>query len=320
MRKAFAPILCSLSLLAVACGGADDVALDEPTDAAVEEVSEAGEAVDAGETAEADATEPDDQAPAEEPETQDDTPTDPADEAVPEEDAVTDPEAGEAEPATTEPAIAPGEVTNGVVTIDGSAVEYVTAVPSGFEPGDTAPVLLAFPPGDQSFDLTESLVRGTYANEALRLGWVVVSPAAPEGVRFTQGSEVLLPGFVDWAETWVTPEGGSPHVIGISNGGLSAFRYAGENIDRVQSVVVFPGFPQSPADRDAFAQLTDVPIRMFVGGLDEPWIGPSQDTVAQVEELGGDITLTVFDGEGHVMNSTRDGTVLFEQLESFRTQ
>ncbi len=225
-----------------------------------------------------------------------------------------------AEAATTEPAIQAGAVSNGIVTIDGSPIEYVTAVPSGFEAGDTAPVLLAFPPGDQSFSLTESLVRGTYASEALRLGWVVISPAAPEGVRFTQGSEVLLPGFVDWAETWVTPEGGTPHVIGISNGGLSAFRYAGENTDRIQSLVVFPGFPQSPADRAAFADLTDVPIRMFVGGLDEPWIGPSQDTVTTVEELGGDISLTVFDGEGHVMDSTRDGTVLFEQLEGFRTR
>lgn len=237
-----------------------------------------------------------------------------------EENVVVDPELSEAGLSDTELAIAPGAVANGVVTIDGSAIEYVTAVPDGFEPGDTAPVLLAFPPGDQSFALTEGLVRGTYASEALRLGWVVISPAAPAGVQFTQGSEVLLPEFLDWAETWVTPEGGAPHVIGISNGGVSSFRYAAENVDRVLSLVAFPGFPPTPADNDALADLTDVPIRLFVGGLDEPWIGPSQDTVAQVEALGGDIALTVFEGEGHVMNSTRDGSVLFEQLESFRTR
>ncbi len=241
---------------------------------------------------------------------------------TPDADAVEEPveenAVAESNSVEVEPAISPGAVANGVVSIDGTAIEYVTAVPSGFAPGDAAPVLLAFPPGDQSYDLTEGLVRGTYASEALRLGWVVISPAAPGGVRFTEGSEALLPGFLDWAETWVMPEGGAPHVIGISNGGLSAFRYAGGNTDRVLSLIVFPGFPQAPADRSAFADLTNVPIRMFVGGLDEPWIGPSEDTVDAVEQVGGDISLTIFEGEGHVMNSTRDGTVLFEQLESFR--
>lgn len=83
---------------------------------------------------------------------------------------------------------------------------------------------------------------------------MVVSPAAPGGELFFQGSERLVPGFLDWVETWVSPEGGAPHVAGISNGGISSFRYAAQNPE----------------------------------------------------------------GDGHIIDSSRDGVLVFEQLERFR--
>jgi len=216
------------------------------------------------------------------------------------------------------PVISSGPVATGSVEIDGVVIDYATSVPDGFTVGSEAPVLLAFPPGGQDLGLTRTIVKNTYAPEAKRLGWVVVSPAAPNGELYFQGSEALIPGFLDWVESWVTPEGGIPHVAGISNGGISSFRYAAENPDRVQSIVTFPGFPSSDDDKAALEQLTDVPIRMFVGGIDADWIPPAEETVATFSELGGDIELTIFDREGHVMRSTSDGVLVFEQLEGFR--
>ena len=101
---------------------------------------------------------------------------------------------------------------------------------------------------------------------------MVVSPAAPDGIRFFDGSEALLPGFLDWVETWVTPEGGAPHVIGPSNGGISSFRYAIANPDRAQSVVVFPGFPRGDADRAALGNIADIPVRLYAGETDTQWV------------------------------------------------
>jgi hypothetical protein len=216
------------------------------------------------------------------------------------------------------PVISSGPVATGSVEIDGVVIDYATSVPDGFTVGSEAPVLLAFPPGGQDLGLTRTIVKNTYAPEAKRLGWVVVSPAAPNGELYFQGSEALIPGFLDWVESWVTPEGGIPHVAGISNGGISSFRFAAENPDRVQSIVTFPGFPRSDDDKAALEQLTDVPIRMFVGGIDADWIPPAEETVATFSELGGDIELTIFDREGHVMRSTSDGVLVFEQLEGFR--
>lgn len=226
--------------------------------------------------------------------------------------------AEEADVPATPPVIEAGAVTMGDVDVDGVTIEYVVSTPAGFEAGDEAPLLLAFPAGGQDLSLTRSLVEGTYASEAQRLGWVVISPAAPNGELFFQGSEDLVPGLLDWVETWVTPEGGAPHVAGISNGGISSFRYAALNPERVRSVTAFPGFPRSEDDQAALAELVDVPIRLYVGGTDISWIGPAEQAANTFEALGGDVELTIFEGEGHVMDSTRDGQVVFEQLESFR--
>jgi pimeloyl-ACP methyl ester carboxylesterase len=220
--------------------------------------------------------------------------------------------------ASTPPAVTPGAIAVGAVDIGDSTIEYVTAVPDDFEVGAGVPVLLAFPPGGQDLGLTRRLVEGTYAAEAGRLGWVVVSPAAPDGVTFFDGSEELLPGLVDWLDSWVEAEGGAPHVAGVSNGGISAFRYAAGNPDEVRSIVTFPGFARSDADLDGLEQLVDVPIRMFVGETDTSWVGAAEDTLAAAQAVGLDADLTVFPGEGHIMTSTADGVLIFEQLESFR--
>ena len=217
-----------------------------------------------------------------------------------------------------DPALSPGAVSIGDVEIDGTSLSYAVNVPDGFAVGDVAPLLLAFPGGSQSLDGVLAIMQGTYAAEAQRLGWVVVSPAAPDGVRFFDGSETLLPGFVDWIETWVVPEGGAPHVIGPSNGGISSFRYAIANPDRAQSVVVFPGFPRGDADRAALGNIADIPVRLYAGETDTQWVENGETTFATLTELGGDVELTVFDGEAHFPESTRNGVVLFEELESFR--
>jgi pimeloyl-ACP methyl ester carboxylesterase len=216
------------------------------------------------------------------------------------------------------PILVPGETSSGSVDVDGVTIDYVVSVPEGFASGDEAPLLLAFPPGGQGLETARSVVEETYAPEAQRLGWVVISPAATHVGLYFQGSELLVPGFLDWVETWMTPEGGAPHVAGPSNGGISAFRYAALNTDRVLSVTTFPGFPQSEDDQSALRQLANIPVRLYVGGTDTGWISPSEQVANTLEELGADVKLTIFEGEGHKITSTRDGALIFEQLETFR--
>ena len=213
--------------------------------------------------------------------------------------------------------LTPGDTVTGSTDIAGTTVSYAVTTPEGFTRGDTAPVLLAFPPGAQELAGTLNTVEMVYEREALRLGWVVVSPVAPNGRLFHDGSEDLMPGFVNWIEAWVTPEGGAPHVAGMSNGGRSSFRYAAQNPDRLLSLIVFPGFPDG-SDNDALGELTDIPVRAFVGGNDTQWIEPAETAINEISRLGGNATLRIFEGEDHIIRSTYDGQVVFQQLERFR--
>jgi len=52
------------------------------------------------------------------------------------------------------PTIEPGALAVGEVTIDGTNIQYVSIVPVDFTVGDTAPVLLALPPGAQDLSTT----------------------------------------------------------------------------------------------------------------------------------------------------------------------
>lgn len=215
-------------------------------------------------------------------------------------------------------AITPGGTAVGRLLIGDTSVDYVTAVPADFEVGDGAPVLLAFPPGGQDLELTETIVKSTYVSEAVDRGWVVVSPAAPGGQLFFDGSEELVPALMDWIEGWVEPEGSGFHLAGISNGGLSVFRVAGQNPTRVRSMVVFPGFPRSEADREALPDLASVPIRMFVGADDSGWRASMEQTKETLDELGADATLEIVADQGHFIRTLGDGARIFEELDALR--
>ncbi len=215
----------------------------------------------------------------------------------------------------------PGALVDGTLTVDGAQIDYVAVAPAGFEVGDTAPVLLAFPPGGQDIDTTRSVAEQTYLTEATERGWVVFSPASPVGGDLWFGeSSRLVPAVMDWIETWVIPEGGSVHVAGVSNGGLSTFAAAALVPDRVQSLLTFPGFPRDQAARAALPELADVPVRMFVGETDTSWAEPMQETADVLDELGGDITFEIVPGEGHIIGALRDGVRIFDELDAVRNR
>ena len=213
---------------------------------------------------------------------------------------------------------APGAMAQGQVEIDGTVIDYFLVVPDNFSPGDSAPVVLALPPGGQGVDLTGSIVMNNYGAEAIDRGWVVVSPAAPGGQLWFQGSEVLIPGFLEWIRSWVAPETDRVHLLGVSNGGISAFRVAAENASLVASIVVYPGFPASEDDFADLDELASIPVRMFVGENDSGWIESMQATQVRLEELGGDTELNVVPDEGHIISTLSDGTRLFDELDANR--
>lgn len=198
---------------------------------------------------------------------------------------------------------------------DGTSLEYGVVLPDNFVEGETYPVLLAFPPGPQ----TRAMVaagNGYWGAEAQVRGWVVVSPAAPDGTLFFQGSEQYLPEFVQRIEAIYPPEGGRLHVGGVSNGGISAFRIATMMPERFASITAVPGFPQT-ADFEQLDKLTHIPVTMYVGENDTSWVERMTATEAELQRLGGQVSLTVVPNEGHVIQSLT-GADLYDVLDSYR--
>ncbi len=213
------------------------------------------------------------------------------------------------------PTVVGGVGLSGVTGAEGRTVAVLTVLPEGFTVGDTAPVVVAFPPGDQSLDTATAVVDGMYEEEALARGWVVVSPVAPDGVSFWRGSEVHVGPILDWIETWVAPEGERFHLLGVSNGGVSVFRAAVLHEGRFASLVAFPGYPRGEGEVEA---VVNIPVRLFVGGADEPWIEPMESFAADLASRGGDVTLEVIPDAPHFIPQLADGVVLFDLLDGLR--
>jgi pimeloyl-ACP methyl ester carboxylesterase len=217
---------------------------------------------------------------------------------------------GATSPDGTGPSAAPGIVTERV-TLDGTAIDIVVLRP----PEPNGRVVLAFPPGGQDLELTTRIVQDVYAGEATARGWTVVSPAAPSTGLWFAGSEHVLPALVDHVVDEFEPTGGRVHLLGVSNGGISAFRAVRLSRSEVASLTVYPGFPTGDDDVAEASRLTDIPVRLFVGGDDEGWVRPMEDLAAVLESAGGDVEITVLPGEGHRIETLRDGRILFDTLD-----
>jgi predicted esterase len=217
----------------------------------------------------------------------------------------------------TLPAINPGGVANGKITLNGTEIEYATVTPKGFEIGDQAPVFLTFPPGSQSIDLADNTAKVFFRKQGVNRGWVVVCLAAPGATWDNDTSAQHIPEVLRWIRAWVKAEGGKPHMGGMSRGGISAFHIGALNPDKFQSLLAFPGFANSPSDQAALKLIADnMPVRLWVGGDDEGWVAKMETTTSQLESSGGDVKLKSFPGEPHMIKSILDGNEIFDALES----
>ncbi len=198
----------------------------------------------------------------------------------------------------------------------GQTLTYALVLPTGFKPDSTYPVLLALPPGDQGRAAVERGLK-LYWKDAAARGWVVVSPAAPAGRLFYQGSETLIPGLLKQVRQEVKAEGGKVHLAGPSNGGLSAFRIAVEYPQRFHSLIALPGYPPTPEDFDRLDRLAGLRVGLFVGEEDVRWLREMERTRERLKKLGVTVRFQAHPGEGHRLKwlTSRD---LLDLLDRWR--
>jgi predicted esterase len=196
-------------------------------------------------------------------------------------------------------------------------LEYLLTLPEPFDPKQEYPALLALPPGPQDEAMVEIADRAYWSHGRIR-GWIVVSPIAPGGKLFFDGSERLIPSLLGELLENYPIEAGRFHVGGISNGGIAAFRVSENNPELFCSLLVLPGLPGNENDFTRLDRIRHLPVDMMVGEHDERWVARMRETEARLRELEAQVSLRVLPGVGHMISRSVSASFLFDRLEAKR--
>ncbi len=199
---------------------------------------------------------------------------------------------------------------------EGKVLEYALILPEAFDKSASYPVLLALPPGEQSKQMVVNALFLYWEAQAKKRGWVVISPAAPEGTTFHTGAESEIPILLDEVAKSVKFEGGKAHLAGLSNGGRSAYRVVTEYPERFLSLTVLPGVPPNERAVNALSRIKGIPVAAFAGEQDTEWVRESRKTKKKLDALGIENKLTIVPNAGHVI--AIDPAKLFDVMEKRR--
>jgi poly(3-hydroxybutyrate) depolymerase len=213
------------------------------------------------------------------------------------------------------------EVVRSTANIRGLKVYYVVVLPNGYDPGKSYPAVLAFPGGRQTIGTVEGTLRGNWQQEAERRGYIVVIPAAPNGLLFFRGGEKIFPAFLTKLLGDYKILDNKFHIAGVSNGGISAFLIATSYPEYFWSVTGLPGFLPDPTETRVHA-IAKMCINMFVGELDTRWAVSMQEQAEQFGRQGLTVRISVEKDQGHVMGTLEGSGAgrLFDQFEQARRQ
>lgn len=211
---------------------------------------------------------------------------------------------------------ASGKVLDRAATIAGMTVHYKVVLPAAYDPANTYPGILAFPPGSQDMNMVMTTLQQNWAGQAQRRGYIVVIPAAPEGRLFFEDGARLFPAFLDQLLAAYPIRDRKFHIAGMSNGGLSAFFLAAAHPKYFTSVTGFPGYLPG-ATPEGIAALRGMCIHMHVGELDTGWRQTMEEQASEFRAKGFTVDISVEKGQSHVMSTLMgDGAArLFDEIE-----
>ena len=198
----------------------------------------------------------------------------------------------------------------------GADVAYKVILPPGYDAAREYPTVLAFGGGSQTMDTVERTLERNWRTEAERRGYIVVSPAAPNGDLFFWRGERIFPEFLDRILHDYKVQGGKFHIAGPSNGGVSAFHVAARFPQYFWSVTGFPGyFPEEDSDSNLDG-LKKVCLYMHVGELDSAWRPDMQQQAERLLQSGFKVRFFVEKGQEHgIATLAGDGARrLFDQI------
>jgi poly(3-hydroxybutyrate) depolymerase len=200
-------------------------------------------------------------------------------------------------------------------TFGGLKVTYKVDLPNGYDPAHSYPVLLVFTGGGQTMDIVD-MTLADWRSVAEQRGYIVVSPAAPDGMLFFEGGDRIFPAFLDQIMKDYKPKGGKLFLAGHSNGGMSAFHVATSYPQYFLSVTGYPGLLYGDDIRKVDA-LKPLCIFMHAGERDPDWRDEMRRQAEEFRKRGFRVEFDVEKDQIHRLNvHTADlQNRLFAQLE-----
>lgn len=201
-------------------------------------------------------------------------------------------------------------------TFGGLQMTYEVVLPTGYTPAQAYPVVLVFTGGSQSMTGARRTPQSDWQQEAERRGYIVISPAAPDGQLFFRGGARVFPEFLDFILATYNVAG-KLHVAGHSNGGVSAFYVATTYPQYFSTVIGYPGLLNGP-DGPNPAALRSLCVFMHVGENDHGWREAMTDQVATLDAQGVRVRLTVEPDQEHRIRAAEVNLSprLFDEIES----
>ena len=212
------------------------------------------------------------------------------------------------------------EVLDKVQKVAGITVHYKVILPDGYDAARAYPAVLAFPGGSQTMDTVEGTIERNWREQAERLGYIVIVPAAPNGQLFFEDEGAkIFPEFLTKLLGDFKILDKKFHIAGVSNGGLSAFRIAASYPQYFWSVTGLPGYLLE-ATPERVRALANLCINMYAGEMDMTWLEAEKAQAAQFRAQGFTVEFSEERGQGHVMRTLEGPAAarLFKQFEQAR--
>ncbi len=221
-------------------------------------------------------------------------------------------------------ALAPSPATAAVLhkttQVGGVEVQYELVLPNGYDAARAYPAVLVFGGGPQTVEGDQRMISMIWRDVAEQRGYIVVMPAAPNGVLYFQGGQRIIPAFLRQIMAEYKIQGGKFRVAGASNGGISAFEVAARYPQYFTSITALPGFLEFVTPEDV-AAISKMCIHMFVGEVDELGFRPPMEQLAtELRRQHLAVTYQVEPNQGHRI-ATLEGAAaarLFDQFDQDR--
>ena len=205
-------------------------------------------------------------------------------------------------------------------TFGGLKVSYRVVLPDGYDAGRAYPAVLVFMGGGQAISGVESTLEADWRKEAERRGYLIVSPASPDGSLFFEAGDRIFPQFLDQILKDYKVQG-KLHVAGHSNGGLSAFHVAAKYPQYFSTVTGYPGLLDGP-DQARMQAVQPMCIFMHVGDLDGGWKGAMQVQAEAMRKGGYRIRFALEENQVHRLKAQEINLSprLFDEIESCQSR